>query len=150
MRLIPRFGHKLAIQLSDRSAVYNEPEAEMAELTELAYYLIESVELAKWLEAQPNTWWFVDGDPTLTAEVDFPCPNDELAAFLRQRHQPLLVLDRTHDSPAHGERISAGDLERLADQENRYGNRTFVMQWVGSDIPWLLSEDREASESSGA
>jgi hypothetical protein len=122
----------------------------MAELTEHAYFLIGSDELADWLEAQPNTWWFVDGDPALTAELDFPCPNDELAAVMRERHQPLLVLDRARGSRAHGEPISSPDVERLADRENRYGNRTFVMQWQGSDIPWLLAEDREASENSRA
>ena len=78
---------------------------------------------------------FVDGDPDLTAELDFPCPNDELAAVLRDRHLPLLVLDPLPDSPAHGELISGRELERLADRANRYGNRTFVMQWQGSERP---------------
>ena len=121
----------------------------MAELTEHAYYLLGSDELANWLDAQHATWWFVDGDPDLTAELDFPCPNDELAVALRERHQTLLVLDRTPDSLAHGERITSQNLERLANRENRYDNRNFVMQWQGSDIAWVLSEDREASESSG-
>jgi hypothetical protein len=121
----------------------------MAELTEHAYYLIGSDELAGWLDAQQGTWWFVDGDPVLTAELDFPCPNDELAAVLRERRQPLLVLDRTPDTRAHGEHIDSRDFERLADRGDRYGNRNFVMQWQNSDIPWLLTEDREASESSG-
>lgn len=122
----------------------------MAELTERTYYLMSPTDLADWLDAQHGTWWFVDGDPDLTAELDFPCPNDELAAVLRKQDRLLLVLDRTPASQAHGEQINGPAFERLANRDERYGNRHFVMQWAGSDTPWLLSEDREASESSGA
>jgi hypothetical protein len=116
----------------------------MAKLAQQPHVVISSAALAEWLEAQPGTWWFVDGDPGLGSEVDFPCPYDELATAVRNHDGSLLVFDiRKRANP--GTVIYANDLESFAQKSSRHGNREFVMQWSDFDDPWVLSEDKEAS-----
>ena len=44
---------------------------------------IDARQLAKWLDANQNEWWRVDGEPGLIGRIDFPCPGDELAEVMR-------------------------------------------------------------------
>jgi hypothetical protein len=64
----------------------------MSPTKELSFAMVAPAELARWLDAQPDTWWTVDGDPLLTSEADFPCPAQELSLALRKHTEMLLVL----------------------------------------------------------
>ena len=54
-------------------------------------FVISSQELARWLDSQPGTWWFTDGDYSLIGKVHFPCPNDELADTMRPLGKNLMI-----------------------------------------------------------
>src|SRR5579863_691189 len=111
---------------------------------EIPFAVIESRELARWLDGQPETWWTVDGDPLLTSEVDLPCPAQELSAALRRHDKNLLVL--SPGSRHHGEMIKQEELDALSQKDRRRNERTFLMRWEDEDQPWLLSEDVASSE----
>jgi hypothetical protein len=95
----------------------------------------------------------------LTDRVAFPCPGDEFAEALRQVNRPLLIQDPTKRQDAKGQVIGEAELDSVAD---RLGNnvqykgekplwaddRIFFCCWKGSEDEWLLSEDRETSQSS--
>ena len=72
-------------------------------LKDKPHYTLPATILASWIEKQPDRWWSVDGDPRLTAVVDFPCPSDELAPAIRRIGKDLLLYDKTAASKAHGE-----------------------------------------------
>jgi hypothetical protein len=108
---------------------------------EKPHYTLSAASLAGWIESQPETWWSVDGDPLLTGTVDFPCPSDELAPAIRKEGKDLLLYDRTPASRAHGEPIAGEKLDGLADRNNRRRARIFLLNWIDSDIDWLLVED---------
>jgi hypothetical protein len=105
------------------------------------HYSISSEELAKWLETQPDSWWMVGLDPRLAGDVDFPCPSGELADAVRKINKPLFVFDKQGDPKAVGQEITMDRLNDLADTDNNYKHRTFLLRWQDSDIEWLLSED---------
>jgi hypothetical protein len=113
------------------------------------HFTISAEEFAGWLEAQPNSWWFVDGDPVLTGEIDFPCPSDELAEAMRSVGKKILILDKTPGSHAQGTRVIPEKLNDLADRDNRLGERTFLCCWEDSDVDWLLCEDTVAAAQAG-
>jgi len=103
--------------------------------------VISSEALADWLEQQHDSWWMVDGDPTLTGRVDFPCPSDELADAIRQEKRALHVANRDANPGAEDYALKGQDLDHLADTENPHRHRTFLFRWDGDTIDWLLSED---------
>jgi hypothetical protein len=114
---------------------------------EKPHYTLSAENLADWLEAQPDKWWSVDGDPLLTSVVDFPCPSDELAPVIRRVGTNLLIQDKNSESSAHGEVIAKEKLDILADTANRRHRRIFHLSWANSDLDWLLLED-EAMKAS--
>ncbi|QEH36062.1 hypothetical protein OJF2_46200 [Aquisphaera giovannonii] len=125
------------------------------------HYKIAASELASWIESQgTDLWWNVDGDPLLTGQLSLPCPGDELAEELRRIDRPLLVQDRRAAAQGGGEEISARELNdlvtRLGDNLHvRQGakrppwadDRLFFLCWEGRADEWMLSEDRETTES---
>lgn len=122
------------------------------------HYEIPSIELAKWLERQPDRWWTVDGDPVLTGRVIFPCPGDELAVELRRINKPLLVSAKEDMADASGQRITADMLDQLIETAPyRLGDvtnpeltfyRWLSLCWKGSEADWELVEDPGATEAS--
>lgn len=111
------------------------------------HFSLPAEEFAEWLESQPNGWWFVDGDPELTVQVDFPCPSDELSTAVRRIGKTLLIRDTTPGSTASGEPIPVDQLDGIANRDNRLKERTFLCCWQDSDVDWLLIEDKEAAAS---
>jgi hypothetical protein len=110
------------------------------------HIVIPSRKLAEWLDGQPGTWWNVDGDPLLTSEVDFPCPNEELAEGLRKHDGNIMVFTRKRGRSSAGEDLNSLDLDDLADTENPKKEKNILAAWIGSDIEWLLSEDKDMAE----
>jgi hypothetical protein len=110
-------------------------------------FVISTREVADWLDSQPGTWWFIDGDFSLLGKVHFPCPNDELAGVLRQVDKNLIIATDKTVEIADGQRISRHELPLLADTQNRYQSRDFFASWEGDDNVWILSEDTVAAET---
>ena len=110
-------------------------------------FVISSQELARWLESQPGTWWFVGGDDLLISKVNFPCPSDELAEALRRIGGNLVISTDKTVGIEDGRQIDSTVLPLLADTENRYKNRDFLARWQGSDKEWLLTEDKWAAKA---
>ena len=102
------------------------------------HVVVPSRKLADWLDGQPETWWNVDGDPLLTSEIAFPCPNDELAEGFRKHRHDLIIFTRTETQTT--------DLDDLADTDNPRREKYILAAWSGSDIEWLLSEDKDMAE----
>jgi hypothetical protein len=140
----PRYNRELSG--SEFSTLLNARWLMAVTVKSYPHYSISPEELAMWLETQPDCWWFVDGDPVLTGQVDFPCPSDELAEALRGIGKGLLMIDRTPDSQADGERIAPDELDTLADRDNQLRERTFLCCWEDADVDWLLIEDTEAAK----
>lgn len=120
----------------------------MSEALKLPYFTIDAEKLAKWLDGQPDSWWFVDGDPVLTSRVDFPCPSDELATALRQQGQSLKIFDPRAQPKADGEAAPIDELNKLADTANNSGAKTYLLSWEADDNQWLLVEDPNAAKDS--
>lgn len=109
-------------------------------------------QLADWIVRQgDDRWWTIDGDPTLTGQLDLPCPGDELAAVLRRNGPTVIVWDPERASAARGEQITADELDRFAlpwpDETvpvtKNTGERALLLSWPGSSPEeWLLIEDR--------
>ena len=115
----------------------------MQTIKERPHVSISSDELADWLAAQPEDWWFIDGDPVLIYKLYTPAPGDELADALRTIKKRILIFDRTEGSTARGEPITADRLEQLADRDNNHNERVFLCCWEDSERQWLLAEDME-------
>jgi hypothetical protein len=112
----------------------------MPKIQDLSEYMISPHELAAWLDDQPESWWTVDGDPSLAAKLDFPCPSSELADEIRRRNTPLhLLIPHQAPQPARPT-ITKSDLDGLSSTDNRYHERTFLLRWNGSTPEWLLME----------
>ena len=105
------------------------------------HYTLPAAALAEWIESQPDKWWSVDGDPTLTSLLDFPCPSDEIAPAIRQLGGDLLVQAKDNGSQAHGEVIGRDALDAQAELSKRRHQKILRLSWLGSDIDWLLLED---------
>jgi hypothetical protein len=88
----------------------------------------------------------VDGDPVLTSEVDFPCPHEELSEALRKHGGTILVFPRFPAKSKVGRDPGFLNLDDLADTENPRKEKKFLAVWSGSDIEWLLSEDKFMAE----
>jgi hypothetical protein len=104
---------------------------------------IDTGELAAWLrQREPDTWWAVDGEPTLQAVVALPCRGAELADVLVRHGHPRvrIVLPEGVDR-------STTDIGELAEQN---GGRVFLLEWVSAGQtgePWELSEDTVARQA---
>ncbi len=90
------------------------------------HYKLAANVLADWLDAQPEKWWSVDGDPLLMSIVDFPCPSDELAAAIRHEGKGLLLQDKNLTPNLHGARSRA-------------------INWMGWPTPTIESTGRSSS-----
>ena len=110
-------------------------------------FVIASRELARWLESQPDSWWFVGQDDLLISKVNFPCPSDELAQVLRQINKNIIIYTDKTIGIGDGQQIDSQVLPLLADTQNRYQNRDFLASWQGSAKEWLLTEDKWAAEA---
>lgn len=110
------------------------------------HVVVPSRTLADWLDGQPETWWNVDGDPLLTSEIDFPCPNDELAEGFRKHDRNLLIFTKNLNTVNPHDNLRASDLEGLVDTDNPGREKYILAAWSGSDIEWLLSEDKDMAE----
>ena len=110
-------------------------------IKEKPHYTLTAKALADWLDSQPDKWWSVDGDPTLTSVVDFPCPSDELTPVIRRVGTNLLLQDNSPTSRAHGEQIAGDKLDELADIPNKKHRKILRLSWADSDVEWLLLED---------
>ena len=110
------------------------------------HVVVSSRKIAEWLDGQPGTWWNVDGDPVLTSEVDFPCPNEELAKGFRKHDSDIKVFTKKRNRPRAGEDLNSLELDDLVDKENPRGEKNLLAAWMGSDIEWLLSEDKDMAE----
>jgi hypothetical protein len=110
-------------------------------------FVISSQELARWLDSQPGTWWFVGRDDLLISKVNFPCPSGELAEALRGIGHNLVISTDKAIGIEDGRQIDSTVLPLLADTENRYRNRDFLARWQGSDKDWLLTEDKWAAKA---
>jgi hypothetical protein len=107
---------------------------------------IPARKLAEWLDGQPGTWWNVDGDPLLTSEVVFPCPNDELVEALRKHDHDIVIFTRKPRGLAANQDANILDLDDLADIENPRKEKIILAAWKGCDNEWLLSEDKDMAE----
>lgn len=125
---------------------------------EILYDLPAAV-LADWLDKQgEDRWWNVDGDPTLMGRLSPPCPGDELSAELRRIGRPLILhhpIDvgtvRSIASPDQLDPLVRllGDVESFQGEPQDWAkNRLLVLSWSRLGDPWMLIEDREATESS--
>lgn len=110
------------------------------------HVVVSSRSIAEWLDGQPGTWWNVDGDPLLTSEMDFPCPNDELAAGFRKHDGKIWVFTKERNRANAGEDVNSLGLDDLVDTENPRREKNLLAAWMGSDIEWLLSEDKDMAE----
>ena len=100
-------------------------------------YTIESSLLADWLNKESDTWWCVDGDDELTAHLDFPCPAEELSAYLNKTNRAITIYNpRNVDF-----NIDSDDIVGLADTNNNHKYRTFLVSFDGRTKS-LLVEDR--------
>jgi len=82
----------------------------------------------------------VDGDPLLTAIVDFPCPGDELAPMLRKMTKIFCCMTRL---PFQREgRIYRGNrLDQLCDTNTApLQDVAFIL--ADADVDWLLMKMR--------
>ncbi|HEY8749766.1 MAG TPA: hypothetical protein VIM11_17415 [Tepidisphaeraceae bacterium] len=120
----------------------------MAPIKDIPFAVIEPLEVARWLDAQPDTWWSVDGDPMLTAEIDFPCPAQELSSALRN-HAGKRLLVLAPGSEHYGEPIVREQLDGLSQRGRRHNERGFLLRWMDQDEPWLLTEDTASSVDQG-
>ncbi len=111
------------------------------------HVVISSQVLAKWLDSQPGSWWTVDGDPLLTSEIDFPCPNDELAEALRKLNKDIVVFTKASVRGNLKKELRPGDLDGLADTENPRMEKNILASWQRSDVQWLLTEDKSMAEA---
>jgi hypothetical protein len=110
---------------------------------ERPHFVIKPTDLAQWLEQEPDTWWFVDGDFRLTGKLDLPCPGDELAEALRSYHKDLFVYPigpAVIEPEPGGQPIAWERLGELADREDLKGRRTFLLCWADYPDEWLLTE----------
>ncbi len=118
------------------------------------HYELPASALANWIEGQGlDRWWTVDGDPVLGGQMSLPAPGDELAAELRRLDRPLFVFDKCRNPGARGQVIGEDQLDELVDRlgdDVATANRLLYLSWKGSDVPWLLIEDRETTESERA
>ena len=110
------------------------------------HYEIPAIELALWLERQgAGSWWTVDGDPSLMENISFPCSGDDLARALRDKGEPLLVIDARHpDSGVRGQQISADRIDEFAELDPS-SNRVLELCWKRDgelEDGWLLIEDK--------
>ena len=112
----------------------------MTKVNALPYYSLRAEDLANWLDAEPETWWIVDGDPLLTSLIDFPCPEEELSMELHRVNKSLRLFDPRTDSSAHGQPLDLNELEGIADRDNNSKARTYLLSWEDNDLQWLLSE----------
>ncbi|WP_165221015.1 hypothetical protein [Aquisphaera insulae] len=104
--------------------------------------MITTGKLADWLDAQEGTWWWIDGDPDLMSQLNFPCPNEELVDVLRKRHRRLRIILRPEVPNIEGE----PDLDAIADTDNRRHEKVLLACWEGSDNEWLIREEKEMAE----
>ena len=113
----------------------------MTSIQDRPHYTLSARALADWLEAQPDKWWSVDGDPVLMSIVDFPCPTDELAPAIRQIGGELLFSGKAVSPQAQGEEIAGDKLDELAEVNPRTREKFLFLTWAGSGVDWLLLED---------
>jgi len=100
--------------------------------------------LVTWLRQQPETWWSVDGDPSLMEQLNFPCSAEDLAAAL-EGSQRDLVLHAFEPGEVAG--TDEESLDRVADAgKSSSGNRSMTLAWSDSDETWQLVEDQDAAE----
>lgn len=114
-------------------------------------YRCEPQLLAKWLEKQPGTWWFVDGDPYLTSKMDFPCPVDELTEDLTSEKQLVVVISE-RNLPDVDSLETVDQIDDLTDQvapDRSASDRLLLCRWEHSDDEWLLIEDQGAAKLFG-
>jgi len=100
--------------------------------------------LADWLEQQGSeSWWSVDGDPTLEQSVNFPCDSDTLADDLRARKE-LLLVGVPEDAAWSGDAISSAEDLDAAVQTDEHGNRVLELRWSQQSYAqrWILCEDK--------
>jgi hypothetical protein len=116
-------------------------------LKDKPHYTLPAAELARWIESQPDKWWWVDGDYWLMSVLDLPCPSDELAPEIRKVGKDLLVYDITPASTAHGQVIGADQLDALADTRNWRHIPMYLMSWADSDEEWELRSGNSFEEA---
>lgn len=114
----------------------------MKPLRDEPHLTIPSGDLASWIAAQSDTWWYVDGDPMLNSQLSFPCPSESLSKALELADRDLLLFDCRDNK---SESVPLEQLDKLANRENRRSERTWLCSWDGDGTQWLLSEDLEAS-----
>jgi hypothetical protein len=110
---------------------------------ERPHFVIKPIDLAQWLELEPDTWWIVDGDPRLMGKLDLPCPGEELAEALRSYHKDLFVYPigpAPVEPEPKGQPIEWERLGELLDREGPEGRRTFLLSWSDLQDGWLLVE----------
>ena len=104
---------------------------------------VDTRELAAWLrQREPDTWWTVDGEPTLQGVVALPCRGAELADVLIRHGHPKVRITRPE-----GASQDTTDIGGLAESD---GGRVFSLAWVsGGQIgePWELAEDTVARQA---
>jgi hypothetical protein len=105
------------------------------------HFTLPAATLADWIESQPEKWWSVDGDPTLSSILDFPCPGDEIAPAIRADGKNLLVQAKDGHSPAHGEVIAREAIDALSEYSKKRRHKILRLTWADSDVDWLLLED---------
>ena len=116
-------------------------------IRDVAHFRVSSSVLADWLiDQEEQSWWTVDGDPTLMHRLDFPCPAADLAAVLKQINKTLLVLDTKglveQRKLAATHTLSLDELDGVAQQDD-FGDRVFQLYWEGGpDVDWALIEDK--------
>jgi hypothetical protein len=115
-------------------------------MKEKPHYTLSATALADWIEAQPEKWWSVDGDPRLSSVLDFPCPSDEIAPTIRRVGGSLLVQDKNSASHAHGEVIEKSKLDELAEISKNRKQKILRLSWSDSAVDWLLLEDEALVE----
>lgn len=108
-------------------------------IAEQPHYVIESYNLAAWLEDHDeNTWWTVDGDPILMSRLEFPAPSDELAAEIMKLEKRLLVADPKGN--AMGEELTPEDVDSVM-VTDEHGESMLLLSWVGGSTDWQLMKE---------
>lgn len=100
--------------------------------------------LAAWVEASPDTAWFVEGHQRMEELVFFPCRGAELGRVLRQL-QPRVKILVTRGGGDSEHEVTLDEIDNLTE---RYDDDRELMlvehDANGRTINWTISEERSA------
>lgn len=105
---------------------------------------ISSQDFANWLRSNvPNRLWSVDGEETLSAQLDFPCSTEELAATFHKINQVLQIQVPDFIEGLSKMMLNSAILHFPVSPGNPDQFISFSLYWEGQgpEDAWVLSED---------